>query len=53
MSRMIPSQLSPEIISNAERKVFAWFRDAPETEGWVVLHSLGIANHRSLIYGEA
>ena len=42
MARMIPSVISPEIKSNAERKVFEWFRDDPETEGWVVLHSLGL-----------
>jgi hypothetical protein len=52
MARMIPKLLSPEIKSNAERKVFAWFRDAPDTDDWGVLHSLGIANHRNLVYGE-
>ena len=52
MARMIPSVISPEIKSNAERKIFEWFRDDPETEGWVVLHSLGIANHRTVLYGE-
>lgn len=52
MARMIPSVISPEIKSNAERKIFEWFRDDPDTEGWVVLHSLGIANHRTVLYGE-
>jgi hypothetical protein len=52
MARMIPSVLSPEIKSSAERRVFEWFRDDPQTEGWVVLHSLGIANHRTVLYGE-
>lgn len=52
MARMIPSVLSPEIKSNAEKRIFEWFRDDPNTEGWVVLHSLGIANHRTLLYGE-
>ena len=52
MARMIPSVISPEIKSNAERKIFEWFRDDPETDGWVVLHSLGIANHRTVLYGE-
>lgn len=52
MARMIPSCLSPEIKSNAERKIFEWFRDDPDTEGWVVLHSLGITNHRTVLYGE-
>ena len=52
MARMIPSVISPEVKSNAERKIFEWFRDDPNTEGWVVLHSLGIANHRTVLYGE-
>lgn len=52
MARMIPSVISPEIKSNAERKIFEWFRDDPTTDGWVVLHSLGIANHRTVLYGE-
>lgn len=52
MARMIPSVISPEIKSNAERKIFEWFRDDPNTDGWVVLHSLGIANHRTMLYGE-
>lgn len=49
---MIPSVVSPEIKSNAEKKIFEWFRDDPETEGWVVIHSLGISNHRTVLYGE-
>jgi hypothetical protein len=52
MAKLIPPQISPEIKSNAERKIFDWFRDAPDTGDWIVLHSLGIANHRTLIYGE-
>jgi len=52
MARMIPSVISPEVKSNAERKIFEWFRDDPETDGWVVIHSLGIANHRTVLYGE-
>ncbi|MBU3188333.1 PhoH family protein [Clostridium bowmanii] len=52
MARMIPSVISPEVKSNAERKIFEWFRDDCETEGWIVLHSLGIANHRTVLYGE-
>lgn len=49
---MIPSVISPEVKSTAERRIFEWFRDDPETEDWVVLHSLGIANHRTVLYGE-
>lgn len=52
MARMIPSAISPEIKSNAERKVFQMFENDSSTEGWTVLHSLGIANHRSKIHGE-
>lgn len=52
MARMIPSVISPEVKSNAERKIFEWFRDDPHTSEWIVLHSLGIANHKKSIYGE-
>lgn len=52
MARMIPSVISPDVKSNAERKVFEWFRTAKGTENWIVLHSLGIASHNTSIYGE-
>lgn len=52
MAIMIPSVLSPEIKSNAERKIFEWFQHAPGTDKWIVLHSLGIATHNKVIYGE-
>ena len=52
MAKMIPSVISPDVKSRAERKIFEWFRDAPNTSDWVVLHSLGISNHIKLIHGE-
>ncbi|NCC73252.1 MAG: DUF2075 domain-containing protein [Sphingobacteriia bacterium] len=52
MARMIPSVISPAVKSTAERRIFKWFKDDPTTEGWIVLHSMGIANHRSVMYGE-
>lgn len=52
MARMLPSVISPEIKSSAERRIFKWFRDAPDTDDWIVLHSLGISNHNKIIYGE-
>lgn len=52
MAKMIPSVISPEIKSNAEKRIFEWFRDDPDTEGWVVIHSLGISNHMTVLYGE-
>lgn len=49
---MIPSVISPEIKSSAERRIFQWFKDDEDTKEWIVLHSLGIANHRMVLYGE-
>ncbi|MGW5769040.1 NERD domain-containing protein [Streptomyces longwoodensis] len=54
MARMIPSAFDPEVTpSPGEKEVFQRLRDDPGTEGWVVLHSLGIANHPRQIQGEA
>ena len=52
MALMIPSVISPDIRSNAERSIFRWFKDSPGTDDWIVLHSLGIANHKKVIHGE-
>lgn len=52
MATMIPASMSPDIKSNAERHVFEWFKNDPNTEGWIVLHSLGIATHQRAIHGE-
>lgn len=52
MALMIPSVISPEVKSSAERKIFGWFQTAPGTDKWIVLHSLGITTHRKVIYGE-
>lgn len=52
MAKMIPSVISPEIKSAAEKHIFEWFRDDPRTNDWIVLHSLGIANHNRVIHGE-
>jgi hypothetical protein len=52
MAIMIPSVISPEANSSAERRVFDWFLNAPNTDDWIVLHSLGISTHNKVIYGE-
>lgn len=52
MAIMIPSVISPDVSSSAERRIFDWFQNAPHTEGWIVLHSLGISTHNRVIYGE-
>ena len=52
MARMIPSVISPEVKSNAEKRIFDYFKNAPGTQDWIVLHSLGIASHNRVIHGE-
>lgn len=52
MAIMLPSVISPEIKSNAERRIFEWFKEAPGTDDWIVLHSLGISNHNRVLFGE-
>ncbi|MEU6485965.1 NERD domain-containing protein/DEAD/DEAH box helicase [Streptomyces sp. NPDC046887] len=50
---MIPPSFDPETTSPGEREVFERLRDDPATEGWIALHSLGIARHPRQIQGEA
>jgi hypothetical protein len=52
MAIMIPSVISPEVKSTAERRIFEWFQNSQQTDDWIVLHSLGISNHNRVIYGE-
>lgn len=52
MAIMIPSVISPEVKSPAERKIFEWFQSDPGTDDWIVLHSMGITTHNKVIYGE-
>ena len=44
---MIPPKIHPEVKSSAERRVFDWIRDAPGTDDWICLHSLGLSEHES------
>ena len=52
MAKMIPSAISPQIKSPAERKIYEWFKNDPMTKDWVVFHSLGIENHQTVVFGE-
>ena len=52
MSIMQPPVISPDVKSTAEKRIFEWFKNAPGTDNWIVLHSLGIAAHNKVIYGE-
>lgn len=52
MAIMIPSGVTNSVISSAEKKIFSWFQNAAGTDNWYVLHSLGLASHRTVIRGE-
>ena len=52
MARMIPNVLPAEIKSNAERKIFDLFKNAPGTDDWIVLYSVVEVDHPTLIQGE-
>lgn len=52
MVKLVPDVLAPEIKSPAEKRLFIEFRDHATEENYVVLHSLGIAEHRNNIFGE-
>jgi Nuclease-related domain/Schlafen group 3, DNA/RNA helicase domain len=45
MARMIPDTIHPSVRSGAERRLFHVIQNAPGTEDWVCLHSLGLARH--------
>jgi hypothetical protein len=49
---MIPPIVGDETSSPGERELFRRFREDSATEGWVVLHSLDVPNHRRQISGE-
>ena len=53
MARMIPSQISPDTKSFAERKVFRLFQNMPDTDDWCVIHSVALARHTTQSQGEA
>lgn len=52
MVQLIPDVLAPEIKSPAEKRLFIEFRDHRTNTKYVVLHSLGIAEHANNIFGE-
>ncbi|MCG8037116.1 MAG: NERD domain-containing protein [Candidatus Thiodiazotropha taylori] len=52
MARMIPPTIHPDVKSNAEKRIFRLFKDAPYTDDWVVLHSLGLSRHQIKRRGE-
>lgn len=52
MSRMVPPTIHPDVKSNAEKRIFRLLKDAPGTDDWVVLHSLGLSRHQTKRRGE-
>ena len=52
MSRMIPAQVDEDTLSAAERRIFQLLKVDSHTKDWTVLHSLGLANRPSGLYGE-
>ncbi len=52
MSRMIPPYISRDVKSRGEKLLFKLFKDAPGTDDWVVVHALGVAKHKTRVYGE-
>lgn len=53
MARMIPSRLSDDTKSYAEKVLFYKLQDMEDTDDWTVMHSVGIANHTKQAQGEA
>ncbi|MBW1905280.1 MAG: NERD domain-containing protein, partial [Deltaproteobacteria bacterium] len=47
MTRMIPETIHSSVQSTAEKRIFEVIRDAPNTDNWVCLHSLGLAHHET------
>ncbi len=52
MARMIPAYC-PVTAPPGERQLYAALATSPEADGWIVLHSLGIADHVRQVEGEA
>lgn len=53
MAKMIPSKISYETKSAAEKRFFSLMESAPNTEDWIVLHSVNIARHVTQTQGES
>ncbi len=52
MARMMPG-FCPEDAPPGEKALYRALAGSPDTEGWLVLHSLGIAEHEDQVEGEA
>ncbi len=52
MAKMIPAEIYDSKVSSAERRVFNLLDKDPDTDGWRVLHSVGLARRPTGPYGE-
>lgn len=52
MARMIPAHYDISTSSLAEKRLFDLFKNDAHTEGWVVIHSLGLTKRGRKPYGE-
>ncbi len=53
MAQMIPKQISESTKSRGEREFFASLASMKDTNDWIILHSVQIANHTAKTQGEA
>ncbi|WP_444898359.1 NERD domain-containing protein [Microbulbifer sp. VAAC004] len=52
MARMIPQTIHPDVKSSAEKRMFRLLKDAPNTDNWIIIHSLGLSRHQTKRRGE-
>ena len=52
MAVLIPDVIDNKNKSDAEKKIFEWFKNDPTTSDWIVLHSLALDKHPTLLQGE-
>ena len=53
MTQMLPNTIHSSVRSGAERRMFNVIKGEGESDGWVCLHSLGLARHQQKRIGEA
>lgn len=52
MIKMTPDWISPDVQSNAEKKLFNGFKNTRTANTYFILHSLGVSDHIDKIFGE-
>lgn len=52
MAILIPDIIDSKNKSDAEKKIFSWFKNDALSSDWIILHSLALDKHSSLLQGE-